>query len=221
MLCDRLATNPRTGPDRLQLPVWLGKSLHEIKISRVSCDRFTIVPHDIRGHRVIYDLRRPATKEDPAASWVTRKWNRQGPRPFFDGQPIEAETNGRHYADDIFICIFLNENIWIPIKISLKFVPKGPINNIPALVQIKAWRRPGDKPLSEPMMVSLPTHICVARPQWVKSDQGACRFQWRVTPSYCEYSGVTYDLLVSNIGGTYDLADQLPSNHEFVHFLLS
>ena len=39
--------------------------------------------------------------------------------------------------------------------------------NIPAMVQIMAWRRPGDRPLSEPMMVSLPTHICVARPQWV------------------------------------------------------
>ena len=31
-----------------------------------------------------------------------------------------------------------------------------------------AWRRSGDKPLSEPMMVSSPTHICVTRPQWVK-----------------------------------------------------
>ena len=41
------------------------------------------------------------------------------------------------------------------IKNSLKFVPKGPINNIPALVQIMAWRRPGDKPLSEPMSLSL------------------------------------------------------------------
>ena len=80
---------------------------------------------------------------------------------------IEAEINGRHFADDIFKFIFLNENVWIPIKISLKFVPKGQINNIPALVQIMAWRRPGDKPLSEPMMVSLPTHICVTRPQWV------------------------------------------------------
>ena len=30
-----------------------------------------------------------------------------------------------------------------------------------------AWRRSGDKPLSEPMMVSLLTHICVTRPQWV------------------------------------------------------
>ena len=57
-----------------------------------------------------------------------------------------------HFADDIFKRIFLNENIWIPIKISLKFVPKGPINNIPALVQIMAWRRSGDKPLPEPMI---------------------------------------------------------------------
>ena len=52
----------------------------------------------------------------------------------------------------------------------------------------------------------------------VKSDRGACRFHWRVGPSYCENPGVTYDLLVGNIGGTYDLADQLPSNCEFGHF---
>ena len=47
------------------------------------------------------------------------------------------------------------------------FVPKCPIDNIPSLVQIMAWRRPGNKPLSEPMFVRLPTHICVTRPQWV------------------------------------------------------
>ena len=81
---------------------------------------------------------------------------------------LRPRQNGRHFADAIFKCIFFNENIWIFIKISLKFVPRGPINNIPSLVQIMAWRRPGDKPLSEPMMVSLPTHICVTRPQWVK-----------------------------------------------------
>ena len=72
-------------------------------------------------------------------------------------------------ADNIFKYIYLNENVWIPIKISLKFVPKGGINNIPALVPIMAWRRPDDKPLSEPMMVSLLTHICVTRPQWVNA----------------------------------------------------
>ena len=80
-----------------------------------------------------------------------------------------VRQNGRHFPDDIFKWIFLNEIIWISIKISLKFVPSGPINNIPALVQIMAWRRPGDKPLSEPMMVSLLTHICVTRPQWVNT----------------------------------------------------
>ena len=30
--------------------------------------------------------------------------------------------------------------------------PKGPIKNFPALVQIMAYGRPGDKPLSEPMI---------------------------------------------------------------------
>ena len=47
---------------------------------------------------------------------------------------------------------FFYENVWISIKLSLKFVPKGPINNIPALVKIMAWRRQGDKPLSEPVV---------------------------------------------------------------------
>ena len=78
---------------------------------------------------------------------------------------LRPRQNERHFADDIFTCIFLNETVWISIKISLKFVPQGPIDNIPALVQIMAWRRPGDKPLSGPMMVRLPTHICVTRPQ--------------------------------------------------------
>ena len=83
---------------------------------------------------------------------------------------LRPRQNGRHFPDDIFKWIFLNENVRILITISLKFVPKVPINNIPALVQIMAWRRPGDKPLSEPMMDSLLTHICVTRPQWVMKN---------------------------------------------------
>ena len=81
---------------------------------------------------------------------------------------LRPRLNRRPFADDIFKCIFLNENEWILPRISLKYVSKVRINNILALVQIMAWRRPGDKPLSEPMMVSLLTHICVTRPQWVK-----------------------------------------------------
>ena len=72
---------------------------------------------------------------------------------------LRPRQYGRHFTDNIFKCIFLNENVWMLIKISLMFVPKGPINGIPALVQIMAWRRSVDKPLSEPMMVSLMTHI--------------------------------------------------------------
>ena len=78
-------------------------------------------------------------------------------------RPIQ---NSRCFNDDIFKCIFLN--VWILIHISLNFVPKVPVNNIPALVQIMGWRRLGDKPLSEPMMVRLPTLICVTRSQWLK-----------------------------------------------------
>ena len=51
------------------------------------------------------------------------------------------------------------------------------LTNIPSLVQIMAWCRPGDRPLSEPMMVSLLPHICVTRPQWVKPDQNNRHFQ--------------------------------------------
>ena len=55
-------------------------------------------------------------------------------------------------ADDIFKCIFLNENNRITIQITVKFVPRSPIDNKPALVQVMAWPQTGDKPLPEPML---------------------------------------------------------------------
>ena len=55
-------------------------------------------------------------------------------------------------VEDNFKCIFLNENDSIRIWFSLKFVPRSPIDNKPALVQVMAWRWTGDKPLPEPMM---------------------------------------------------------------------
>ena len=63
-----------------------------------------------------------------------------------------------------------NEFSWIKILEFRLKIPKVLINNIPALVLILAWRRPGDKPLSEPMLVRSLTHICVIRPQWVNDD---------------------------------------------------
>ena len=79
------------------------------------------------------------------------------------------QGNGRNFADDVFKCIFLNKNVWISLMISLKFVPNVRINNIPALVQIMAWCRSGDKPLSESIMVSRLTHIYVTQPQRVNN----------------------------------------------------
>ena len=124
----------------------------------------------------VIDSERCRIYRNPIRADVSWHWDGAGPSPnmntvsgmWFLFYSLRPRRNGRYNADDILKCIFLKENVWIPPKISLKFVPKGPINNIPALVQIMAWRRPGDKPLSEPMMVRLLTHICVTRPQWVK-----------------------------------------------------
>ena len=81
---------------------------------------------------------------------------------------LGLRQNFCHVAHNIFKCIFVNENIWIWLEVSLKFVLKVQINNIPALVQIMAWCWPGAKPSSETMMVSLMLHIYVSRPQWDK-----------------------------------------------------
>ena len=90
--------------------------------------------------------------------------------------------NGRHFTDDTFKCILLNENVWNLNNISLKFVPTSRINNIPSFVQIMAWCQPGDKPLSDPMIVRLPTHICVTRLQWVKH-------------SFLTYTGIFHSMI--------------------------
>ena len=78
---------------------------------------------------------------------------------------LRLRQNGCHFADNIFKCIFLNESVRISNEISLKFVPKGLISNIPALIQIMASCWLGNKPLSEPTMVRLLTHICITQLQ--------------------------------------------------------
>ena len=55
-------------------------------------------------------------------------------------------------ADDIFICIFMNEKFCFFIRFPLKFAPKGPIDNKSALVQVMTWCQTGIKPLPEPIM---------------------------------------------------------------------
>ena len=94
---------------------------------------------------------------------------------------ILAETYWSPISWRYFEVHFLGLDIWISIESSLKFLPKDPINNIQTLGQIMAWGRPDDKLLSESMMVSLQTHICVSRLYWVNGYIVASRFRetWR------------------------------------------
>ena len=136
ILCDRLATwarPPRVTCLTRQKFAWDENFKSDLRPIYDRAEWHTRPPSDLRP--TCEDLR---PKEDPAASWVTRKWNGQVSRPFLT----------------------------------------------------------------------------------VKRGRGVCRLQWRVSPSHCEYSGVTYDLLVCSIRGTYDLADQLPSSNEFCHYLV-
>ena len=59
---------------------------------------------------------------------------------------LRPRQNGRHFTDNVFKCIFFNEDICISINFSLIFVPTGQLNNIALLVQIMPWCLPGDKP---------------------------------------------------------------------------
>ena len=96
---------------------------------------------------------------------------------------LRQRQNGRHFADYIFKCIFLNENFWIFNGISLKYVPWGLIDHMAVLVQIMAWHRRGGQPLSEPMMIILLPHILPA---------SVSRVRQRVLPRCQETSEVVW-----------------------------
>ena len=78
-------------------------------------------------------------------------------RPFNSSLPGQ---NGRHFGRRHFQMHFFNANERTPIRCSLKFVPRSPIENEPALGQVMVWRRTGDKPLPEPMLTQI-TDSCV------------------------------------------------------------
>ena len=101
-------------------------------------------------------------------TWSSHSWfhffgyiNKLGPK-----------QNDRHCADDTFKRIFFNKNVRVLIEISLNFVPTGPFNDIPPLVQIMAWRRPGDNPLPEPMMVQFTDAYSRHSAFWIPVKKG-------------------------------------------------
>ena len=96
--------------------------------------------------------------------------------------------NDRHFTDNIFRCIFVNEKFCILVKISLKFVPKGLIDNKPALVEIMAWRQIGDKPLSEPMLTQFTdAYMRHKGENLIITISAACRFHIRTVIQGIEF----------------------------------
>ena len=127
---------------------------------------------------------------------------------------LRPRQDGCRFPDDIFKCIFFNENVLLLIKISLKFVPKVWINNVPALVQMMAWRRPGDKPLSEPMMVRLLMYICITQPQWVNEMISLYVFWFQHS---CQ-AVLFKKLVLAHYGNSTDLRWRFCA--EFLHYVL-
>ena len=136
----------------------------------------------------------------------------EGPVKWNTLNTLRPRRINRNYPHDIFKCISLDENESISHKISLKYVPKVRIDNIPALVQPMAWCRSADKPLSEPMMVILLTHMCVTRLQWVNTRvphsymYSTCHLQslqLQVQIDICSYPIMLLDLTQSR--GAYEV----------------
>ena len=100
--------------------------------------------------------------------WLCTRTTMANDMWFHNSSP--SEKSGHLFADNIFRCILTNDKLCILIKISLKFVPKGPIDNNQALVQIMAWRQIGDKPLSEPMLTRFTDTYMVPKGRWDNSQ---------------------------------------------------
>ena len=108
------------------------------------------------------------------AYWVNAEYFDMKPAPipmltYLNSSP--PGQNGRHYGRRHFQRHFHEWKLYISIRISLKFVPKGPIDNKSALVRVMAWRRTGDKPLPEPMLTQFTdAYMRGTRGRWVNLD---------------------------------------------------
>ena len=112
---------------------------------------------------------------------------------------LRQKQNECHFADDIFKCIFFNENDWISLRFHLSLFLRVHLTIFQHWFRYNGLAPWGDKPLSEPMMVSLPTHICVTWPQWVKechisTNMPLCQYRHL----YCEENMYARLLYVHN-----------------------
>ena len=110
---------------------------------------------------------------------------------------LRPGQNGPHFPDNIFKWIFLNGMIWISIKISLKFVSRGPNNNIPALIQIMAWHHP-----SMSWIILCHSILGEWHDRWVKSHKSyhKCHDVYSLAPRRCNSNlkSIIFKLIIQN-----------------------
>ena len=126
--------------------------------------QMTMIVHNLTGLDHCTELRMEKISQAVTGIWVPQVWQppagSPGPRQY-PSSPEAWWVKTYHLPLDkmaailahIFKGIFLNENDKILIKMSLKLIPRVPIDNNPALVQVMAWCRTGDKPLPEPVTI--------------------------------------------------------------------
>ena len=68
---------------------------------------------------------------------------------------LRPQQNGHHFADSIFKCIFMKENVCILIDNLLKIVHEGPVDINSSLVYVVALNQTGGKPIPKPMLTKI------------------------------------------------------------------
>ena len=125
------------------------------------------IPSHPAAHAEVWSLVRSGTSAYP-------DWN-----SYVNSSP--PEPNGRHFGRRHSQKVFLEWNGRIPIQIPLKFVPKSPIENKPALVQVMAWPLTGDDPLPEPMIIQfIDAYICGTSGRRVKGKYRSTIYLWQI-----------------------------------------
>ena len=144
------------------------------------------------------------------------------PNSQLSGIILRLRQDGCHFPDNNLKLIFVNENLLILNKISFQIVPRCPINNIPALGQIMAWRRPGAKPLSAPMIHNLLTHICVTRPQWVNHHNVILKYRSVLSQLFSEFMVQTQIHIHSwrQVEDIYLFGHELQTSQEYICHIL-
>ena len=124
-----------------------GQDMEYEYILKKSCHAYHTI---IRFHWML--VTKPRRFKGNALEFICRWFHcqydrKRGDMPYCDWQYIITHW-GRDKMAPVFQMTFSKHFLeWkcikIAIKISVKFVPKGPINNIPTLVKIMAWHWPG------------------------------------------------------------------------------